>query len=67
MEVVWRTHMLHPLSYRTCCDGTSVDLETLEVAETVSKIAEAETQSRLSEWAGLDLVAAIRRCVRTSD
>ena len=60
VEVAWHTHMLHPLCYRACCNGTSAQFGTLKVAEVAFKGTEAD---RLSEWAGLDLVAAIRRCV----
>ena len=65
VEVVWRTHMLHPLHYRACCEATGVGVETFKVAEGASQIAEADSQTRLSQWAGLDLVAAVRRCART--
>ena len=60
VEIVWRTHMLRPLLYRACCakDGAWAADRGGE-----AKTLATDTHARLSEWAGLDLVAAVRRYV----
>ena len=57
VEILWRTHQLRPLLYRQCC---------IRLARSNSYIdhTQEKASADLTSWAGIDLVAAVNRCVR---